>query len=247
VTGENGAAGFTGGIIWRGVVNASQTREMQASQNISQVFMGVNMKCASCHDSFISDWTLEDAYGLAGIYAEKAPEMAQCDKPLGKVAKLKFIYPQLGEIDASKPKAERLKQLAEIITSERNGRLSRTLVNRVWQKMLGRGLVEPADEMDDEPWSQDLLDALAVKFASEGYDVQKLIELIATSRAYQLPAVVAKEENPEQYVFAGPRIKRMSAEQFVDAVATLTNAKLDTKPSKMEGAPMRAVMTLATR
>jgi hypothetical protein len=245
VTGENGAAGFTGGIIWRGVVNASQTREMQAAQNISQVFMGVNMKCASCHDSFISDWTLEDSYGLAGIYAETAPEMAQCDKPLGKVAKLKFIYPQLGEIDPAKPKAERLKQLADVITSERNGRLTRTIVNRVWQRMLGRGLVEPADEMDNEPWNADLLDALASRFVEDGYDVQKLIELIATSRAYQLPAVVAKEEHAEQYVFAGPSIKRMSAEQFVDAVATLTGAKLDTKPSKLEGAPMRAVMTIA--
>ncbi|HEV2294500.1 MAG TPA: PSD1 and planctomycete cytochrome C domain-containing protein [Tepidisphaeraceae bacterium] len=245
VTGENGAAGFTGGIIWRGVVNASQTREMQAAQNLSQVFMGVNMKCASCHDSFISDWKLEDAYGLAGIYADTPPEMAQCDKPLGKVAKLKFIYPQLGDIDADKPKPERLEQLAGIMTSERNGRLTRTMVNRIWQRMLGRGLVEPADEMDNEPWNADLLDALAVKFADDGYNVQKLIELIATSRAYQLPAVVATEENAEEYVFAGPSIKRMSAEQFVDAVVTLTGAKLNTKPSKLENAPMRAVMTLA--
>jgi hypothetical protein len=245
VTGSNGAAGFTGGIIWRGVVNASQTREMQAAQNISQVFMGVNMKCASCHDSFISDWKLDDAYGLAGIYAEKPPEMAQCDKPLGKVAQLKFLYPQLGEIDATKPRDERVKRLAEIMTSDRNGRLTRTIVNRVWQRMLGRGLVEPADEMDNEPWNPDLLDALAAKFADDDYDVQKLIELIATSRAYQLPAVVAKEENAEDYVFAGPGIRRMSAEQFVDAVATLTGAELNTKPSKLENAPPRAVMTLA--
>ncbi len=245
VTGENGAAGFSEGIIWRGVVNASQTREMQAAQNLSQVFMGVNMKCASCHDSFISDWKLEDAYGLAGIYADQPPEMAQCDKPLGKVAKLKFLYPQLGEIDATKPKPERLKQLADIMTSERNGRLSRTIVNRVWQRMLGRGFVEPADEMDNEPWNGDLLDALAVKFADDGYDVQKLIELIATSRAYQIPAVVATEENAEEYVFAGPGIRRMSAEQFLDAVATLTGTKLDPTPSKLENAPSRAAMTLA--
>jgi hypothetical protein len=245
LTGANGAAGFTGGIIWRGVVNASQTREMQAAQNISQVFMGVNMKCASCHDSFISDWKLDDAYGLAGIYADKDLDMAQCDKPLGKVAKLKFLYPQLGEIDASKPRDERVKQLAEIMTSERNGRLTRTIVNRVWQRMLGRGFVEPADEMDNEPWNPDLLDALAAKFADDGYDVQKLIELIATSRAYQLPAVVAKEENAEEYVFAGPSIRRMSAEQFVDAVVTLTGAKLNTKPSKLENPPARAVMTLS--
>jgi hypothetical protein len=48
--------GFTKGIVWRGVVNASQTPPMQAAQNISQIFMGVNLKCASCHDSFIDDW-----------------------------------------------------------------------------------------------------------------------------------------------------------------------------------------------
>src|SRR5262249_6003766 len=65
-----GAEGFSKGFTWRGVVNASQSTPMQAAQNISQVFMGVNLKCASCHDSFINDWQLADAYGLAGIYAD---------------------------------------------------------------------------------------------------------------------------------------------------------------------------------
>ncbi len=73
--------GFTKGIVWRGVVNASQTPAMQAAQNISQVFMGVNLKCASCHDSFINDWQLADAYGLASIYADGPLEMVECDRP----------------------------------------------------------------------------------------------------------------------------------------------------------------------
>ena len=70
--------------MWRGVVNASQTPEMQAAQNISQVFLGVNLKCASCHDSFINDWKLADAYGLAGIYADAPLEMVECDRPTGQ-------------------------------------------------------------------------------------------------------------------------------------------------------------------
>ena len=57
---------------------------MQAAQNISQVFMGVNLKCASCHDSFINDWQLADAYGLAGVYADGPLEMVECDRPTGK-------------------------------------------------------------------------------------------------------------------------------------------------------------------
>src|SRR5262249_52097769 len=70
--------GFTKGIIWRGAVNASQVAPMQAAQNISQVFMGVNLKCASCHDSFINDWTLADSYSLANAYATNELEIFQC-------------------------------------------------------------------------------------------------------------------------------------------------------------------------
>ena len=60
--------GFSRGIIWRGTVNASQLPPLQAAQSISQVFMGVNLKCASCHDSFVSDWTLANPVPLSSPY-----------------------------------------------------------------------------------------------------------------------------------------------------------------------------------
>jgi cytochrome c5 len=214
--------GFAKGIVWRGVVNASQTPQMQAAQNISQVFMGVNLKCASCHDSFINDWTLADAYGVAGIYNDGPLEMVHCDKPTGKVAAIKFIYQQLGDIDPKADKAARLKQLADLITQRNDGRLPRTLVNRLWQKFFGRGLVEPLDDMEKPAWNQDLLDWLAEDFAEHGYDVKRTIELMLTSRAYQLPAVPADEQSRTEFVFRGPQVRRMSAEQFRDAVSALT-------------------------
>jgi mono/diheme cytochrome c family protein len=219
--------GFVKGIVWRGVVNASQTPQMQAAQNISQVFMGVNLKCASCHDSFINDWTLADAYGLAGIYNEGPLEMVHCDKATGKVAPIKFIYPQLGEIDPKAEKPERLKQLSDLITQRNDGRLSRTLVNRLWQKFFGRGLVEPVDDMEKAAWNQDLLDWLAEDFAAHSYDVKHTIELMLTSRAYQLPAVAAAERDAAEYVFRGPQVRRMSAEQFRDAVGVVTGIWYD--------------------
>src|SRR4051812_6878632 len=156
--------GFSKGIVWRGAVNASQTPQMQAAQNISQVFMGVNLKCASCHDSFINDLTLADAYGLAGIYADGPLEMVRCDKPLGKKAELKFLYPELGPIDSQADKSVRLEQLAHIITQRQDGRLTRTLVNRLWQKFMGRGLVDPVDDMEKPAWNPALLDWLAEDF-----------------------------------------------------------------------------------
>src|SRR6266850_213537 len=181
--------GFTKGIIWRGVVNASQTPQMQAAQGICQVFMGVNLKCASCHDSFVNDLTLADAYGLAGVYADGPLEMVQCDKPTGKKAGLKFLYPELGAIDPHSDKPTRLKQLAGIITKRDDGRLTRTFVNRIWQRLIGRGLVEPVDEMEKSAWNQDLLDWLAEDFAAHDYDGRHLMEMMLTSRAYQLPSV----------------------------------------------------------
>jgi mono/diheme cytochrome c family protein len=213
--------GFTKGIVWRGVVNASQTPQMQAAQSISQVFMGVNLKCASCHDSFVNDLTLADSYGLAGIYAEGPLEMVQCDKPLGKKAELKFFYPELGNIEPDADRPARLRRLAEIITQKEDGRLTRTLVNRLWQRFMGRGLVEPVDEMEKPAWNQDLLDCLAEDFASHDYDVRFLIRRILTSRAYQLPAVNYDPQNQQGFVFRGPAVRRMTAEQFRDSLTSL--------------------------
>ena len=214
--------GFTKGIVWRGVVNASQTPQMQAAQNISQVFMGVNLKCASCHDSFINDLTLADAYGLAGIYADGELEMVHCDKPTGKKAELKFLYPELGAIDPKADKAARLQRLAEIITERTDGRLTRTMVNRVWQKFMGRGLIDPVDDMEQPAWNADLLDWLAEDFADHNYDVKHLIEVFLASRAYQMPAVSFDDKDAGDYVFRGALVRRLSAEQFRDALAELT-------------------------
>lgn len=214
------AEGFTKGIVWRGAVNASMVPPMQAAQSISQVFLGVNLKCASCHDSFINEYTLKDAYGLAAIYADGPLEIAECDKPSGHTAQVKFLYGELGVIDGNADKATRTRQLAEVLTGKNNGRLARTIVNRLWQRFMGYGLVESVDEMDRPAWHPVLLDWLAEDLVAHGYDLKHTMARILTSRAYQLPAVNLGEQ-VEDYVFRGPAVKRMSAEQFCDAVLRL--------------------------
>jgi Protein of unknown function (DUF1553)/Protein of unknown function (DUF1549)/Planctomycete cytochrome C len=225
VTGANGAEGFIHGIKWRGTVNDSQRREMQAAQNVAQVFLGTNMKCASCHDSFVNHWKLKQSYAFASVFADKPLELHRCDKPIGKIAQVAFLYPQLGTIDAKASPAERRKQLAAIITSKKNGRLSRTIVNRLWAWFFGRGIVEPLDDMDQPPWNQDLLDWLASDLAAHKYDLKRTMTLICTSRAYRMkadPGDFRKSLGPERFTFRGPLVKRMTAEQFGDAVSTLT-------------------------
>jgi hypothetical protein len=213
--------GFTKGIVWRGVVNASQTPQMQAAQNISQVFMGVNLKCASCHDSFINDWQLADAYGMAGIYAESPLEMVECDRPTGKTAPMKLLYGELGTIDAQAPRSVRLQRFSHALVSAENGRLARTIVNRLWGRFMGRALVEPVDDMEQPAWNQDLLDWLASDLADHGYDLKRTIGLILGSEAYGREAVDL-DEQADPYVFRGPAIRRLSAEQFVDALSAVT-------------------------
>ncbi len=213
--------GFTKGIVWRGVVNASQTPQMQAAQNISQVFMGVNLKCASCHDSFINDWQLADAYGMAGIYADAPLEMVECDRPTGKVAPMKLLYGELGTIDPQAPRSVRVERFAQALVIAENGRLARTVVNRLWGRFMGRALVEPVDDMEQPAWNQDLLDWLAADLADHGYDLKRTMGLILGSEAYGRKAV-DDDDQEKDYVFRGPAIRRLTAEQFADALSTVT-------------------------
>ena len=102
---------------------------------------------------------------------------------------------------ASASLADRRAAAAAIFTDPRNGRLPRTLVNRIWQRLLGHGIVANPDEMDGEPWSPALLDWLASDFVDHGYDVKHLIATIMSSRAYQMPAV------PRERRAAGARLR----------------------------------------
>lgn len=219
------SAGFAEGIRWRGEVSAGQTVEIQFAQNVGQAFLGINLKCASCHDSFIDRWTLKDAYGLAAIYVQHPLELHRCDKPTGQTAQPAWLFDELGQVDPRAPQPERLKQLAALMTHRENGRFTRTLVNRLWHRLMGRGIVHPTDAMQTEPWNADLLDYLAEYFANNGYDIKRTLELIATSQAYQSQAeCVTEATDANSYQYAGPRSKRMTAEQFLDCVWQITGA-----------------------
>ncbi|GAB3779578.1 hypothetical protein GCM10028818_30350 [Spirosoma horti] len=214
--------GFIKGIKWRGTINSSQRTEMQAAQNVSQVLLGLNLKCASCHDSFISDWKLADAYAFANVFADTTLEINRCDKPTGKMAGTKIIFEKLGTINGKATTKERLRELADFMVNPKDGRLYRTVVNRIWAQVMGRGLIEPVDVMDNDPWSQDLLDWLAADFVANGYDIKKLMATILTSRTYQLPSVGLKDADlitSPKFVFQGMVRRRLTAEQFADAVS----------------------------
>lgn len=240
--------GFIRGIKWRGRVNASQVVELQFAQNVSQVFLGVNLKCASCHDSFVDEWKLSDSYGLAAIVSDSPLEMNRCDIPTGEMAAPKSLFGQFGEIDPKLPPQERLQLLANSMTSDQSARLARTIVNRLWRQLLGRGLVEPVDVLANPAWNADLLDFLAKDLIDHQYNLQHTLEVIATSDAYQAASQRAAETLEADFVFRGPLLKRMTAEQFVDAVWRITGTapkKADADFGDRGAEPVRAALVNA--
>ncbi|HEY7212086.1 MAG TPA: DUF1549 domain-containing protein [Bryobacteraceae bacterium] len=215
--------GFLIGVNWRGTVNASQTPYMQAAQNTAQVFLGINLKCASCHDSFVNRYKLRESYGMAALFSpESRLELVRCDVKQGKFVTPHLLYPDLGSVPEDASLVDRHAAAARFFTDPRNGRVPRTIVNRYWQKLFGRGLVEPVDDMDSRPWNADLLDWLASDFTAHGNDLKYLLRTILTSQAYQSPAVVSKEQADKNFVFAGPLVRRLSAEEFADSVGLIT-------------------------
>ena len=111
---------------------------------------------------------------------------------------------------------------------------------------MGRGIVHPVDALGNAPWNEDLLDYLAVHLADNGYDLKKTIELVVTSQAYQTQSrATAEETSGETYVFRGPLAKRMTAEQFVDAIWRITGTAPGTPAFKIAdrgGEPVRAAL-----
>ena len=216
--------GFLIGVNWRGETSAAVTPWMQASQNTAQAFLGVNFKCNACHDSFVSKWKLKDAYGLAAYFSPEARlQLFRCDIARDEYTQPSFFYPDLARPAPSSSLDDRRATAAAIFTDPRNGRMPRTLVNRLWTKLLGHGIVPNSDDMDGKPWSPEVLDWLASDFVAHKHDVKHLIATIVSSRAYQMPAVVRTGEAPaRKYAFRGPEVRRLTAEQFADAIGTIT-------------------------
>ena len=131
--------------------------------------------------------------------------------PLASSQPASLYFRSLGQIDQQWPRQQRLERLAELITSPQNGRFSRTIVNRLWQRLAGRGLVHPVDVMANRAWSESLLDYLATELvgpqasrsaADHGYDLKHVLRLIATSHIYRCLATTA-EPTAVAYVFRG--------------------------------------------
>ncbi|HYM09200.1 MAG TPA: DUF1549 and DUF1553 domain-containing protein [Bryobacterales bacterium] len=212
--------------------------------NISQVFLGVRLECARCHNHPWEKWTQDDFWGFAAFFGRMGiKDTYQNDESQVLLkAKGEVLHPKTKQPVASKyldgpSEKEGLDQdirekLAAWMTAPDNPWFSRAIVNRIVKHYLGRGLVEPVDDfrVTNPPSNEALLDALAGDFVKNGYHLRHTIRLILNSRVYQLSSLPNETNRGDQVNYSRYYVKRLMAEELADALSQVTGV-----PEKYRG------------
>jgi len=215
--------------------------------NISQVFLGVRLECARCHNHPWEKWTQDDFWGFAGFFARMGvKDTYQNDesqihlKLQGEVLHPKTKKPVMakyldGSVETEGPDEDIREKLAAWMTSPANPWFARAIVNRIVKHYLGRGLVEPVDDfrVTNPPSNEALLDALAEDFVRGGYRLRHTIRLILNSRVYQLSSEPNETNRYDEINYSRYFVRRLMAEQLIDAITQVTGV-----PEKYRGSPL---------
>jgi hypothetical protein len=213
----------------------------------AQVFLGIRMQCAKCHNHPFDQWTQNDYHRWTAFFPRVQYRVLENNRK-DKLDKHEFdgeqiifmdregehLHPVSKEIlkprflgadtPAALAEGDRLQLLADWVADARNPFFARTQVNRVWSYLLGRGIVEPNDDfrLSNPPVNPELLDALAQDFARHGFDLKHLIRTIMNSRTYQLSVHPNDTNREDETNFSRGIVRSLQAEQLLDAVAGAT-------------------------
>jgi hypothetical protein len=241
----------SGGTVSVPAVNYYQNEldKLKLSENVAQVFMGMRIQCAQCHNHPFDRWTMNDYYGFNAFFAQIGRKAT--DDPQEVVVfnqkggesqhfltkqnvKPKFLG---GEEPDIKPGEDRRKVMAEWLASRRNPYFARNIANIIWDHFLGVGVVNPVDDVrvSNPPSNPELLEALAAHLADYNYDVRRLVRDITGSAAYQRSSKVNETNAGDRVNFARAQVRRVRAEVLLDAISQVTET-----PNKFQGLPLGA-------
>lgn len=210
----------------------------------SQEFLGVRIQCARCHDHPFDRWTQNDYYRLAAFFARTQVKSGgeRGDPVVVLQEEGEVQHPKTGAVvpartldgkdEARQP--DRRADLAVWLTSRENPWFARSIANRVWKHLLGRGLVDPVDDMraTNPPSNEAALAVLTESLVRSDFDLKALIRLIATSRVYQESAATNASTRFDETQFSHYRVHRLTAEQLLDSLVVATGV-----PEKFAGVP----------
>jgi Protein of unknown function (DUF1549)/Protein of unknown function (DUF1553)/Bacterial Ig-like domain (group 2) len=251
-TAENGAANYW--VIHRD--------PLDTSENMAQAFLGITITCAHCHNHPLAKWTQKDYYGMANLFARVRlktygssgtrrgggvyfRDVTVYSAPTGEFTDDRFMMvlppkPLDAQALPENVRGDTRAYFAQWLTSPENPFFARNMVNRIWRNFMGRGLVEPVDDLrDTNPATNDeLLNGLVNDFVAHHFDIHHMIRTIMQSATYQTSSEPLKENADDDKFGSHYAIKRLPAEVLLDAYSQVTQV-----PEKFDGYPagMRAL------
>lgn len=210
---------------------------LKTAENVAQVFMGMRIQCAQCHNHPFDRWTMDDYYGFAAFFAQIGRKQGQDPRETvvynsgggrvrhpvgGKDMPPKFLGADQPDLQGR----DRREVLAEWMASPQNPWFAKNLANMVWAHFFGKGIIDPVDDVrvSNPASNPELLDKLAEQFTAYKYDLRKLVRDITTSRTYQLSAQSNATNADDVSNFSKAYVRRIRAEVLLDAINEVTQS-----------------------
>ena len=226
----------------------NETETLKTAENVAQVFMGIRVQCAQCHNHPFDRWTMNDYYGFAAFFSRigrKPGEdpretivFANTDGEMNHPVDKRVMPPKfLGGIEPDCKDQDRRAIFAKWLASPENPYFARNLVNIIWAHFMGKGIVEPVDDVraSNPASNPELLDALAKRFCEQKFDFKKLVREICCSRTYQLATEPNQTNAGDRRDFSHAPIRRLRSEVLNDCITQVTETK-----DKFQGLPRGA-------
>ncbi|WP_417394453.1 DUF1549 domain-containing protein [Gimesia chilikensis] len=242
--------GSTGGTFANAATNYYENERdtLKVAENVAQVFMGMRIQCAQCHNHPFDRWTMDDYYSFAAFFSqvgrkgsEDPRESIIYNRGSGEVRHLvdnRVMQPKfLGGAQPDVKGKDRRVVLASWLASNENPYFATNLSNIVWAHFFGKGIINEVDDVriSNPPVNPELLDELAKRFTDYNYDFKKLVRDICTSRTYQLATQTNPSNENDLTNFSHAQPRRLRAEVLLDCISQVTNA-----PNKFRGLPLGA-------
>jgi len=207
------------------------------AQDVTQIFTGMRIQCAQCHNHPFDRWTQDDYYsfvsfftGVKRKYASEAREMYVYDDPnaapakhllTGAVMPARFLGGASPDVKGKDPR----EALADWLTAKENPLFHENMANRIWAHFFGRGIVEPVDDVriSNPPSNRELIEALGRHLADYNFDAKRLIRDICNSRTYQASSDANESNKDDEQMFSHTRLRRLRADVLIDALSQATN------------------------
>ncbi len=242
--------GSSGGTFQNAATNYYQNERdtLKTSENVAQVFMGMRIQCAQCHNHPFDRWTMDDYYSFAAFFSQIGRKRGEDPRELiiynsgsGDVRHLvgnKVMAPKFlgGEVPDVKGKDRRV-VMADWLASPQNPYFATNLGNIVWAHFFGKGIIDQVDDVrvSNPPVNKELLDELGRRFTEYNYDFKKLVRDICTSRVYQHSTATNETNVKDSRNFSHAALRRVRAEVLLDAITQVTDTK-----NKFQGLPTGA-------